>query len=238
MHRMRRLLRPGTVRGCMPGRLLHPGPQHSRDRRSADRARARAPSRSNLRRRISVAVSKRLTPRSAEVLTTKGPVRIAPADGKLGVLLPGIGAVSTTFIAGVEAVKRGLGAPIGSLTQLATVRLGKRTEGRSPLIKDFVPLANLDDLVFGGWDIYEDNAYEAAKNAGVLETALLEKLREPLEALHPMAAGFDQEYVRRIHGPNVKEARSKMDKAEMLMEDIRHFQKRTGVARTVMVWCG
>ena len=116
-------------------------------------------------------------------MTTKGPVRIAPADGKLGVLLPGIGAVSTTFIAGVEAVKRGLGAPIGSLTQLATVRLGKRTEGRTPLIKDFVPLANLDDLVFGGWDIYEDNAFEAAKHAGVLDPSLLDKLREPLEAL-------------------------------------------------------
>ena len=98
-------------------------------------------------------------------MTTKGPVAIAPADGKLGVLLPGIGAVSTTFIAGVEAVKRGLGAPIGSLTQLATVRLGKRTEGRTPLIKDFVPLAKLEDLEFGGWDIYEDNAYEAALNA-------------------------------------------------------------------------
>jgi len=170
--------------------------------------------------------------------TKKDNVRIAPATGKLGVLMPGMGAVCTTFVAGVEAVKRGLGAPIGSLTQLATVRLGKRTEGRTPLIKDFVPLANLDDLVFGGWDIYEDNAYEAAKHAGVLEASLLDKLREPLEALRPMEAVFDQEYVRRIHGPNVKEARSKMDKAELLMEDIRHFQKRTGVARTVMVWCG
>ena len=152
--------------------------------------------------------------------------------------MPGMGAVATTFIAGVEAVKRGLGAPIGSLTQLATVRLGKRTEGRSPLIKDFVPLANLDDLVFGGWDIFEDNAYETAKHAGVLEGSLLDKLREPLEAIRPMEAVFDQEYVRRIHGPNVKEARSKMEKAEMLMEDIRNFRQRTGVARTVMVWCG
>jgi myo-inositol-1-phosphate synthase len=165
-------------------------------------------------------------------------VRIAPATGKLGVLMPGMGAVCTTFVAGVEAVKRGLGAPIGSLTQLATVRLGKRTEGRTPLIKDFVPLANLDDLVFGGWDIYEDNAFEAAKHAGVLDPSLLDKLREPLEALHPMPAVFDQEYVRNIHGPNLKEARSKMEKAEMLMEDIRNFQDRTGVARTVMIWCG
>ena len=171
-------------------------------------------------------------------MTTKDPVRIAPADGKLGVLLPGIGAVSTTFIAGVEAVKRGLGAPIGSLTQLATVRLGKRTEGRTPLIKDFVPLARLEDLEFGGWDIYEDSAYEAALKAAVLDRALLEQVREPLEKLHPMDAVFDQDYVRNIRGPNLKEARTKMDKAAMLMDDIRQFQKRTGVARTVMVWCG
>ncbi len=126
--------------------------------------------------------------------------------------MPGMGAVCTTFVAGVEAVKRGLGAPIGSLTQLATVRLGKRTDGRTPLIKDFVPLANLDDLVFGGWDIYEDNAFEAAKHAGVLDASLLDKLREPLEALHPMPAVFDQEYIRNIRGPNLKEARTKMDK--------------------------
>jgi myo-inositol-1-phosphate synthase len=171
-------------------------------------------------------------------LATKDPVRIAPADGKLGVLLPGIGAVSTTFIAGVEAVKRGIGAPIGSLTQLATVRLGKRTEGRSPLIKDFVPLASLNDLEFGGWDIYEDNGYEAARNAAVLDPSLLEQVRESLERIQPMEAVFDQEYVKRIHGPNTKEARTKMDKAEMLMDDIRQFQNRTGVARTVMVWCG
>ena len=171
-------------------------------------------------------------------MAIKEPVRIAPAEGKLGVLLPGMGAVSTTFIAGVEAVKRGIGEPIGSLTQLATVRLGKRTEGRTPLIKDFVPLANLNDLEFGGWDIYEDTAYEAARNAAVLDPALLEKVREPLANLHPMEAVFDQEYVRRIHGPNTKEARTKMDKAEMLMDDIRQFRERTGVARTVMVWCG
>ncbi len=171
-------------------------------------------------------------------MAIKEPVRIAPADGKLGVLLPGMGAVSTTFIAGVEAVKRGIGEPIGSLTQLATVRLGKRTEGRTPMIKDFVPLASLNDLEFGGWDIYEDTAYEAARNAAVLDPALLEKVREPLAKLHPMEAVFDQEYVRRIHGPNTKEARTKMDKAEMLMDDIRQFRERTGVARTVMVWCG
>ncbi len=171
-------------------------------------------------------------------MAAKGSVRIAPADGKLGVLIPGIGAVSTTFVAGIEAVKRGLGAPIGSLTQLATVRLGKRTEGRTPLIKDFVPLAGLSDLEFGGWDIYEDNAYEAARKAAVLDPALLERVREPLEKLRPMEAVFDRDYVRRIRGPNVKEARTKADKAEMLMDDIRQFQARTGVSRTVMVWCG
>ena len=152
-------------------------------------------------------------------------------------LLPGMGAVSTTFIAGVEAVKRGLGAHIGSLTQLATLRLGKRTEGRTPLIKDFVPLANPGDLEFGGWDIYEDNAYEAARKAAVLDPALLEKVREPLEQIHPMDAVFEQDYVRRLRGPNVKEARNKMEKAEMLMDDIRQFKARTGVARMVMVWC-
>ena len=165
-------------------------------------------------------------------------VKIAPADGKLGVLIPGIGAVSTTFIAGVEAVKRGMAAPIGSLTQLATIRLGKRTDNRSPMIKDFVPLAGLDDLVFGGWDIYEDTAYEAAANARVLDAPQLEKLKEPLSAIKPMKAVFDQEYVKRINGPNVKEARTKMDKAEMLLEDIRNFQETNGVSRSVMIWCG
>lgn len=171
-------------------------------------------------------------------MNTKEPVRIAPADGKLGVLLPGLGAVSTTFIAGVEAVKRGLGVPIGSLTQLATVRLGKRSEGRTPLIKDFVPLARLEDLEFGGWDIFEDNAYQSARNAAVLDPAMLEQVREPLEKIRPMDAVFDPDYIRRISGPNVKEARTKMDKAEMLIDDIRRFKERTGVARLVMVWCG
>jgi myo-inositol-1-phosphate synthase len=155
----------------------------------------------------------------------------------LGILIPGIGAVSTTFMAGVEAVKRGLGAPIGSLTQLATVRLGKRTEGRSPYIRDFVPLAGLNDLVFGGWDIYEDTAYEAARNAKVLEPALLEQVKEPLSAIKPMKAVFDHEYVKRINGPNVKTG-SNMDKAEMLMDDIRNFQESTGASRLVMIWCG
>ena len=167
----------------------------------------------------------------------KDNVPIAPADGKLGVLIPGIGAVSTTFMAGVEAVKQGLGAPVGSLTQLATIRLGKRTEGRSPLIKDFVPLAGLNDLVFGGWDIYEDNAYEAALHAKVLERELLERVKEPLSAIQPMKAVFDPEYVRRIHGPNVKQGGTKMDQARMLMEDIEQFRVRHGCARMVMIWC-
>jgi myo-inositol-1-phosphate synthase len=165
-------------------------------------------------------------------------VKIAPADGKLGVLIPGIGAVSTTFIAGVEAIKRGMAVPVGSLTQLATIRLGKRTDNRSPMIKEFVPLAGLNDLVFGGWDIYEDTAYEAAANARVLDAPQLEKLKEPLSAIKPMKAVFDQEYVKRINGPNVKEGGTKMDKAEMLMEDIRNFQESNGVSRSVMIWCG
>jgi myo-inositol-1-phosphate synthase len=171
-------------------------------------------------------------------LSTKENTTIAPADGKLGILIPGIGAVSTTFMAGVEAVKRGLGQPIGSLTQLGTIRLGKRTEGRTPRIQDFVPLAKIEDLVFGGWDIFDDNAYQAAANANVLEAALLEKVREPLEAIRPMKAVFDQNYVKRLHGPNVKAGGSKMDQAEMLMEDIRQFRESTGAARLVMIWCG
>jgi myo-inositol-1-phosphate synthase len=149
-----------------------------------------------------------------------------------------MGAVTTTFIAGVEAVRRGLAQPIGSITQMATVRLGKRTEGRSPKIKDFVPLAGLDDLVFGAWDIFEDNCLEAAEKAGVLERSLLQELREPLSALQPMKAVFDRDYVRNIEGPNVKPKGSKMEQAEMLMDDIRQFRERTGVSRLVMIWCG
>jgi len=170
-------------------------------------------------------------------LSTTGNTTIAPAVGKLGILIPGIGAVSTTFMAGVEAIKRGLGAPVGSLTQLGTIRLGKRTESRTPKIHDFVPLAKLEDLVFGGWDIFTDNAYEAAMNAKVLEQTLLDKVREPLEAIQPMKAVFDPEYVRRLHGPHVKTEGTKMDKAEMLMDDIQQFRQRTGAERLVMIWC-
>jgi myo-inositol-1-phosphate synthase len=171
-------------------------------------------------------------------LSSNDNIKIAPAEGKLGILIPGIGAVSTTFIAGVEAIKRGMAVPVGSLTQLATIRLGKRTDNRTPLIKDFVPLAGLDDLVFGGWDIYEDTAYEAAANARVLEAPQLEKLKEPLSAIKPMKAVFDQEYVKRINGPNVKVGGTKMDKAEMLLDDIRQFQETNKVSRSVMIWCG
>jgi myo-inositol-1-phosphate synthase len=165
-------------------------------------------------------------------------VRIAPADGKLGILIPGIGAVSTTFMAGVEAVKRGLAEPVGSLTQMATIRLGKRTDNRTPKIKDFVPLAGLNDLVFGGWDIFEDNAYQAASNARVLDAPMLEKVKEPLSAIKPMKAVFDSDYIRRINGPNVKTAGTKMDKAHALMEDIETFRKTNNCARLVMIWCG
>jgi myo-inositol-1-phosphate synthase len=171
-------------------------------------------------------------------LPTNDNVRIAPAEGKLGILIPGIGAVSTTFMAGVEAVKRGLAQPVGSLTQLATIRLGKRTDGKSPYIRDFVPLAGLDDLVFGGWDIYEANAYEAAANAKVLDPNHLEQAKEPLSKIKPMKAVFDQNYVKRITGPNVKQAPNNMDKARMLMDDIRTFKQQSGASRLVMIWCG
>ena len=170
-------------------------------------------------------------------MPNKDNIQIAPANGKLGILLVGQGAVTTTFIAGVEAVKRGLAKPIGSLTQMATVRLGKRTEGRSPMIKDLVPLAGLNDLVFGTWDIFEENGYEAAEHAGVLEKSLLEQLRTPLSAIRPMPAVFDQSYVRRLPGPNVKPKGSKMDHAEMVMEDIQQFREKTGASRLSMIWC-
>jgi len=165
-------------------------------------------------------------------------ITIAPAQGKLGVLLPGMGAVSTTLIAGVELVKKGLGRPVGSLTQYGTIRLGKRTDDNSPLIKDFVPLAGLDDLVFGGWDIFADNCYEAAVHAGVIETARLEAVRAELEAIVPSKAVFDQNYVKRLSGPHVKVGQNKYDLAMQLMDDIEAFQDRSGATRMVMLWCG
>jgi len=165
-------------------------------------------------------------------------VRIEPAAGKLGVLLPGIGAVSTTFIAGVEAVKKGLAKPIGSLTQMGTIRLGKRTEHRVPAIKGFVPLASLEDLVFGGWDIYPEDAYHAAINAGVLDPSLLEAVRPELKKIRPWPAVFDQHYVKRLRGSHVKKAKNKMDLAEQLRDDIEIFRKKHRLSRLVMVWTG
>jgi len=163
---------------------------------------------------------------------------LAPAKGKLGVLIPGIGAVSTTFMAGVEAVKKGIADPIGSLTQMGTIRLGKRTDNRVPRIQDFVPLASPSQLVFGGWDIFEDNAYEAAKNAKVLKTDLLDQVKPALKKVKPMKAVFDKNYVKRIDGPNVKTHKTLAEKAEALIDDIGSFQKANKVDRTVMIWCG
>ena len=168
----------------------------------------------------------------------KKPVEIAPATGKLGVLLVGLGAVSTTFIAGVQAIRKGIAQPIGSMTQMGTIRLGKRTEGRAPLVRDFVPLASLDDIVFGGWDIFEDNCYEAAKTAGVLEDRLLDQVKPELEAIKPWTAVFDRQYVKRLDGPNVKKGTSKRHLAEQVREDIRRFKASNGLDRLVMIWCG
>ena len=150
----------------------------------------------------------------------------------------GLGAVATTFIAGVLAVRKGISSPIGSVTQMGTIRLGKRTDGRSPLVKDFVPLADLNDIVFGGWDIFEDNCYESAKHAGVLEKDLLEQVRPELEAIKPWKAVFDRQYVKRLDGPNVKKGKNKRDLAEQLREDIRSFKKAHNLSRLVMIWCG
>jgi myo-inositol-1-phosphate synthase len=168
----------------------------------------------------------------------KNPPKIAGATGKLGVLLVGLGAVSTTTIAGVLAIRRNLAKPIGALTQMGTVRLGKRTEGRSPLIREFVPLAGLDDIVFGGWDIFEDNAYEAARTAGVLEPALLDQIKPELEAITPMPAVFDRRYVKRLDGPNVKKGASKRELADALRDDMRRFKEQHKLDRLVLIWCG
>ena len=168
--------------------------------------------------------------------TTASAPTIAPATGKLGVITPGLGAVATTFMAGVESVRRGRSAPIGSLTQMATIRLGKRTEGRAPLIKDFVPLAQLDDIVFGAWDPIADDAYTAAKKAGVLEERDLEPIKDFLSAIKPMSAAFANKYVTRINGTNVKPG-TKREQAEALRADIRRFKQENGCDRIVIVWC-
>ena len=166
------------------------------------------------------------------------PVTIAPASGRLGILLVGLGAVSTTVIAGVMAVRRGLSKPIGSLTQMGTIRLGRRTDNRSPRIADVLPLTPLDDVVFGGWDLFDDNCYEAARTAGVLDAALLEQIRPDLEAIAPWPAVFDRQYVKRLDGPNVKTGTSKMDLADQVVDDIRRFKDTHRLDRLVMIWCG
>ena len=171
-------------------------------------------------------------------MALKKGVDVKPATGKLGILLPGMGAVATTFIAGVMAVRRGLAKPIGSLTQMGTIRLGKRTDATTPAIKDYISLANLDDIEFGGWDIFNDNAYEAAVRAGVLERSLLDQLKVELEQVKPMPAVFEQAWVKKLNGPNVKKGASKMDLAEQLMRDIEQFKKAKGCDRLVAVWCG
>ena len=168
----------------------------------------------------------------------KKPVDIAPGAGKLGILLVGLGAVSTTVIAGVHAIRKKLAPPIGSLTELGTVRLGKRTERRSPRIREIFDLPPLDDIVFGGWDIFEEDCYAAARTAGVLEPSLLDQLRPDLEAVRPMPAVFDREYVKRLDGPNVKKAKTKKELADQLIDDIRRFKERHGCARLVLIWCG
>ncbi|HEY8490742.1 MAG TPA: inositol-3-phosphate synthase [Dehalococcoidia bacterium] len=165
-------------------------------------------------------------------------LEIRPPAGRLGVLTPGMGAVATTFYAGVFAARRGLAQPFGSLTQMGHIRLGKRTEGRNPLIKEFVPLAGLDDLVFGGWDPFPDDAYEAARKAGVLQEEHLRPLRDELAAIRPMPAVFDRTYVRNLDGDNVRVGETKLDLARQLMEDIQRFQAEHRCDRLVMVWCG
>jgi len=164
--------------------------------------------------------------------------QVAPSRGRLGVLLPGFGAVATTMVAGVEAVRRGLAKPVGSLTQLNRIRLGKRTEGRNPLIRDFLPLASLEDLVFGAWDPIPDDGYESAIEAGVLDPRHLEPIEDFLRSIRPMPAVFDREYVRRLDGSNVKKGETKFDLAEQLRADIRNFAAENDLDRMVMVWCG
>jgi myo-inositol-1-phosphate synthase len=163
---------------------------------------------------------------------------VQPAKGKLGVMIPGMGAVATTFVAGVEAVRKGLAKPIGSLTQMSTIRLGKRTDARSPKIKEFVPLAALNDLVFTGWDLFEDDMYTAASKAGVLDRTLLDPIKPFLSSIRPRKAVFDRNYVKRLDGPNVKKGKNKMELAEQVRADIREFRKSSGASRLITIWCG
>src|SRR5512133_3945674 len=170
--------------------------------------------------------------------SSKGGSSLQPAKGKLGVMIPGMGAVATTFVAGVEAVRKGVAKPIGSLTQMGTIRLGKRTDNNSPAVRDFVPLAALKDLVFTGWDIFEDDMYTAATKAGVLERDLLEQIKPFLSSIKPRKAVFDRNYVRKLDGRNVKKGKNKMDLAEQVRADIREFKKSSGAERLITIWCG
>ncbi|HEX8335025.1 MAG TPA: inositol-3-phosphate synthase [Segetibacter sp.] len=163
---------------------------------------------------------------------------IEKAEGKLGLLIPGLGAVATTLIAGVEAVKKDLAQPVGSLTQMGNIRLGKRTENRYPKVKDFVPLADLNDIVFGGWDVYSDNVFEAAMKAKVLEPVLLHAVKSELEAVKPMKAVFDKQYVSNLDGTHVKEETNKYELAKRVMDDIENFKEANDCSRIVMIWCG
>jgi myo-inositol-1-phosphate synthase len=163
---------------------------------------------------------------------------IKKPTGKLGILVPGMGAVATTFMAGVIAVNKGLASPIGSLTQMGTIRIGKRTEPKNPKIKDFIPLADTKDIAFGGWDIFEDNVYDAAVNAKVLDAQLLDQIKPELEAIKPMKAVFDKRYVKKLNGTYYKEGKNKMELAEALIEDIKRFKAENDCERLVMVWCG
>jgi myo-inositol-1-phosphate synthase len=182
-------------------------------------------------------MAKRQTHVKAESKKQSGGDIQAP-KGKLGIMIPGMGAVATTFVAGVEAVRKGLAKPIGSLTQMGTIRLGKRTDARSPKVKEFVPLAGLNDLVFTGWDIFEDDMYTAASKAGVLERSLLDEIKPFLSSVKPRQAVFDRNYVKRLDGSNVKKGKNKAELAEQLRADIREFKKSSGATRLITIWCG
>ena len=170
--------------------------------------------------------------------SSQGNTEIQAPKGKLGIMIPGMGAVATTFVAGVEAIRKGLAKPIGSLTQMGAIRLGKRTDGRSPKIKEFVPLAALNDLVFTGWDLFADDMYTAASKAGVLDKSLLDQIKPFLSTVKPRKAVFDRNYVKKLDGSNVKKGKNKMDLAEQVRADIREFRKTSGASRLITIWCG
>jgi len=179
-----------------------------------------------------------MAPRQKPVPNKANTSGIQPAKGKLGVMIPGMGAVATTFVAGVEAIRKGLASPIGSLTQMGTIRLGKRTDGRSPLVKEFMPLAALPDLVFTGWDPFDDDMYTAARKAGVLERELLDQVKPFLRSIKPRPAVFDRNYVKKLDGHHVKKGKNKMELAEQIRADIQDFKKTSGASRLITIWCG